>query len=366
MGRCGFVCLLLLSVAWGQNGKTGSTPVQNADAPKSTAAPAPPNKVVENAQPVADKIPQDAPVITIAGLCEHPIAGKSFVPDCKTVITRAEFENIVNLLQPGMSRPASKFLAYTYIQTLVKAQKAMELGLDKRPDFDSRVEVLRLFVNAKGLYDILEKREWDKVTDKEIEDYYHNNPGEFVEVDVDRIFVPYFPPDEDPKQKLSDAEKQKRIEEWRKALKNEAEKLRTRAIAGESFYVLQDEANKFTDLSNGPVTVWDITLNRLRRSMLGSGEIVGVMDVEPGKFTPVFTEDNGYYVFRVNRRAMLPFDKMRDEIHKKISDERFERDKAAIEQVAAASAVYNDNYFGPPPKDGKAPASGAAPAHNQP
>jgi parvulin-like peptidyl-prolyl cis-trans isomerase-like protein len=365
MGRWGWMCLLLVSVAHGQSGTTTSAPIQNPEAPKAAAAPAPANKVAEDAQFAAERVPQDAPIITIPGLCEKPPASKTSAADCKTVFTRAQFEKLVDLVQPHSSQAARRMLAYTYIQTLIKAQKAQEMGLDKLPDFDSRVEVLRLFVTAKALEDSQRKQEWDKISDKEIEDYYRNNPAEFVQVDLDRIFVPYFEPDDDPKQKLSEAEKQKRNQDWRQTLKNEAEKLRTRAMAGEDFFKLQEEANRFTDLANGPVTTWDINLRGFRRSMF-TGELLKVMDVEPGQFTPVLTVDNGYYVFKMIRKTTLPFEKVRGQLHRQLANERYDRDKAAIEQVAATSAVYNDDYFGPPPKESKTAAPGATPAQNQP
>jgi hypothetical protein len=68
-----------------------------------------------NSKPVQDlpaslpeqKISPDAPVITIEGVCDKGTAAA----DCKTVVTRAEFEKIVNTMMPNMPKPQQKGFA---------------------------------------------------------------------------------------------------------------------------------------------------------------------------------------------------------------------------------------------------------------
>jgi hypothetical protein len=365
MRGCGLMFLLLVPVAWGQGNTLA--PVQNPSVQES--APAPAHKSLEEMQAAASKVPLDATVITVAGLCDHSPDNKAFAPDCKTVMTRAEFEAIAVLLQSHTSPLAHRALAHSYIQTLIKARKAQEMGLDKRPDFDDRVEVVRMFVEGQSLYDRLKHQEWDKITDKEIEDYYHNHPSEFVELDVERLFVPFFPLDDDDPafKKLSDSEKVKSLKQQISDLKAEAEMLRARALAGENILDLEKAAYKFTGVASDSIGPADITLKRLRRSMLGSGQIVGVTDVQEGQFSPLFAEDNGYYVFKVTKRVVLPFDKVKGEIHTTIRNQRFTRDKDDIDQLASTSAVYNNDYFGPPPpKAAQSPAAAVNPAQVAP
>src|SRR5437016_1662282 len=73
------------------------------------------------------KISPDTPVITVNGVCDQG-AGAA---DCKTVVTRAEFEKIVNALQPNMPKQQQKALANQYAMALLLAGKAHEQGLDK-------------------------------------------------------------------------------------------------------------------------------------------------------------------------------------------------------------------------------------------
>jgi hypothetical protein len=340
------ICLLLLSVALGQNTtKNSPAPPQTSPPDNSVVAPAP---GISDAESAIAKIPQDAPLITIIGLCDHPSTGKDLQPDCKIVITRAQFEKILHALKPNAPQRVRKSVAETYAQLLVKSNKALEMGLDKRPDFPDRVDAFRLMIAQSTVYEKLQQQERDKVTDKEVEDYYRNHPEEFVQVDVERIFVPWYEPDDDPNQKLTDAEKLKRDREWQKALKAEAQKLHARAQAGEDFLPLQIEAYKFTESNNGEATREEITVPRQRRFML-SPALMPMMDLQPGQITPLLTEDNGYYIFKAISRTTLPFgDYVKKEIRKKLSDEAFKRDLADAEQ-AASSVTYNDGYFGPAP-----------------
>jgi hypothetical protein len=275
-------------------------------------------------------------------MCDHP-AGTKPPADCKTTMTRAEFEKIVDALKPHAPQGARKLLATTYTQSLIKEQKAKEMGLDKTPDFANRLQVNQLVVSHEALDDAQSLKEWDNVTDKEIEDYYRQNPAEFVEVDVLRVFVPWFEPDEN--KSLPEAEREKRDLEWESRLKEEAEKLRARAIAGEDFLALQTEAYKFTGVTS-EVNQEVITLRRTRRRMLDEA-LMPMMDLNPGQFSALLTEDNGYYVVKGTRRATLPFDeRTKREIRGRFRDQRVAKDKDDLKKLASTSTTFNDSYFG--------------------
>jgi hypothetical protein len=362
MARCGLMCLLMVSIAWGQIGNTALPSVQGQETPRSAAPPA----GDQDFGFPADKVPKEAPIITITGLCDHPGSGKSAASDCKTVITRAEFDEIVDVLKPHAPQAARKLLAFSYVQALVKEQKALEMGLDKRPDFANRMEVHRLLVSQVTLDEALNRQEWDNTSDKEIEDYYRNNPAEFVQVDAERVFLPWFEPDDDPNKKLTEAEKQERDREWQRALKQEAYKLHSRALAGEDFLDLEKEAYTFTGVSSD-VNRMNITLPRTRRLML-TPALMPLMDLEPGQISAVLVEDNGYYMFKATKKVSMPFDDhVRKEIHAKFRDERVKKDKADIERLAVTSTTYNESYFGPPlPPKTRTPASGTMPVEKGP
>ena len=85
-----FVCLLLVSLVYGQAAPPATPPAAATPAGQS-AAPAP-----EKAPEV--KVGPDDAVITLKGFCKDATQKGDA---CKTVITRAEFEKIVEGLQPN-------------------------------------------------------------------------------------------------------------------------------------------------------------------------------------------------------------------------------------------------------------------------
>jgi hypothetical protein len=339
MLRLSFICLWLGLSAWGQvSGAAPASPAQQQDNKKADATPA-------LGEFPADKVPQDAIIVTITGLCDHPLPAKADPSECKTTFTRAEFEKVVDLLSPHAPQAGRRMLANSYAQTLVRAQRALDMGLDKRPDFADRMEVNRLLISHETLDEVQAKEEWDKVTDKQIEDYYRQNPAEFVQVDAERLFVPWFEPDEN--KQLPEAEKLKADLEWQRKLREEADKLHTRAVAGEDLLALQKEAYQFTGVSPDIERV-NITLPKTRRLML-TPALMPLMDLQPGQISAVLVEDNGYYIFKATKRANMPFDyHVTREVHNKFQTEGLKKDKEELQKLVDASTTYNDNYFGPP------------------
>src|SRR5271170_2085962 len=182
MTQYGLVCLLLASMAWGQ--ATSSTPTL-ATRPSATPAGNP----AEAQEAEASKVAPDTPVITINGSCENPPTDKTADPNCKTVITRAEFEKIVDAVQPNMPPRARRQLATRYANALVMSQKAHEMGLDQGPKFEERMNLARIQILSQALSQAVQEKA-AQISDKDIDDYYHNNSVAYEEVDLQRIFIP--------------------------------------------------------------------------------------------------------------------------------------------------------------------------------
>src|SRR6266700_3830841 len=113
--------LLFATLAWGQAEKPANTP----------AAPKPPTLTPPAAThaPTAAMLPGSAAVITIPGLCDRPSQGKpspdkAKPADCKTVVTRAEFERLIETVAPTIAPAARKQLATQYGVALVLVHKA--------------------------------------------------------------------------------------------------------------------------------------------------------------------------------------------------------------------------------------------------
>ena len=157
--RIGLVCLLLTGFVYAQS---NSSPVL-----KPRAAPPVQDLPVngDNAN-----VAPDAPIITIKGLCDKPAAGAASA-DCKTVVTRAEFEKVIKAVRPNMPKQQMKQLASGYAQLLILAGKAHEFGIDQGADFDEQMYLQRLQVLARLAGERLQK-EAAQVSDAEIESYF--------------------------------------------------------------------------------------------------------------------------------------------------------------------------------------------------
>ena|SRR5947209_7661150 len=123
MRKSWLLCVLMGTLAWGQ-AQPGATPAQGAptQAPPAQANPneAKPGQDGPGMAPAESKPPAEVPmsavVLTIKGVCPAPAtasktaaAGKTATPaakkpaDCKTEITRAQFEKIANGLSSNVT-----------------------------------------------------------------------------------------------------------------------------------------------------------------------------------------------------------------------------------------------------------------------
>lgn len=334
MTRLGLVCLLFVTLAWGQAPTTPAPASQPSPNPASPAAP--PNPTGE---PDLTKVPADAAVVTINGLCDNPPADPK-AGDCKTVISRADFDKLVDAIQPNMQQRARRQFATRYSSALVMSRKAEQLGLDKDPKFQERMQLARTQILSQQLNQALQEKA-SQVSDADIEDYYKKNSSEFEEAELTRIFIPHIQQLPTPKVKLTDAQDKKRTEVSEATMKSEATKLHARAVAGESFNKLQEEAFVVAGIkSKSPTT----SMGKVRRSNLPPGQ-VAAMDLPTGKISDVMSDQSGYFIYKAGAKDTPPLDQVKDEIRGTLVGEHMQ---AAMKEVQdSATPVLNNDYFGP-------------------
>jgi len=347
--RC-LACLLLGALAWGQaanpTSQPSSPPAQSPAAP-SNPAPAKPATDAKQA-PEASSIPPDGAVITIQGLCDNPpadeTADKSKASGCKTVITRAEFEKVVDALSPNMASPARRQFAARYAMGLVMAHQAHKMGIDQGPRYEELLKLARVQVAMQQLQQTLQEKA-SQVPDKDIEDYYGNNSAAYEEASLERIFIPKTKQAPSPtiKVKLSDAETKKRQEEGEAAMKTEAAALRTRAAAGEAFSKLQDEAFQFAGIKSKPPSP---SMGKVRRSSLPPSQVT-VMDLKPGTVSALISDPSGFFIYKMGEKDTIPLDKAREEIRGTLRAQRMQDSMQTLQQ--SATPELNEKYFGATP-----------------
>ena len=325
--RIGLVCLLLVGTFVGQN---------TATAPELKARPA------ENGTLGPSNVAADTPVITVQGLCERPGAGSATPADCKTVITRADFEKLINTIQPNMPRASLKQFATRYVMALMVAEKAQEQGLEQSAEFKERMYLSRLQV-----LDVLAseqmQRESAKASDTEIEDYYHQHEADFKSLTYDKLFV--------PKQKQVDTSTQPAHPELETKpqapgteMQEEAAKLRARAAAGEDFAQLERDAYQAAGIKTAVPTTHFTNINKLSIPKTEAG----LVDLKAGEVSPVLTTNQGFVVYKLDSMEAQPITAVRGEITRILQGEKLKTYSEQLQKSASDNTSYDDAYFSSP------------------
>jgi hypothetical protein len=286
---------------------------------------------------VVSKVALKQPLITITGLCESSTE-KVAPPGCKTVITRGQFQDVINAIEPGMRLHARREFASHYAEVLVLARKAEQMGLDQGPLFEEQMRLARIDILSRALRKAVQDKT-SQISDKDVEDFYRNNAARFEKADLDRIYIPKARQTQSTcKTGLAVEEKQKCPQESEQTTRKEAEALRARALAGEEFAALQAEAYlKAGDKSAAPGTSMSV-----RRISLPPDQ-VSVMDLKLGEVSPVVEDPNGYFVYRVKAKAMIPLDQVREEIKEALRTQRMQDEMRGI--LDSVSSTVDESYF---------------------
>jgi PPIC-type PPIASE domain len=329
------VCLLFGSFCKGQaaNSKC-SVP---ADKPAAPAAGSASVSARDQSQATNSTVGPDTPVITINGLCES--SSDAAISGCKTVITRSQFEKMIEALQPNMTARARREFALQYAQALVIAKRAEGMGLDKGASYEEQMKVARIEVLSKELNKAIREK-MSQVADKDIEDYYRDNRLKFETAELDRLFVPKTRQQPTSIEKLSEAETPERSQESGEIMKEEAYNLHARAVAGEEFTKLQADAYRVAGIKSAASN----TSIAIRRISLPPNQ-ASVLDLEPGEVSSVLADPNGYVVYKLKAKETLPLDQAREEIRVTLRSLRM-RDEVNSIQDSAIPAL-DESYFRP-------------------
>ena len=354
MRKSWLLCVLLGTMAWGQ-AQTGQTPAYSGSAPKPAGNPSTPS--------TAD-IPESAAVITIHGVC--PAAPKTAAKtatgkaaaakkpaDCKTEITRAQFDKLASALQQGpnpLTQQQKRMLANQLPSLVAMSEAAKEKGLEKSPRYAETMKFLKMRVLSSELQQSVQEQA-DNVPQQEIEDYYKKNPEAYQQFSLDRLFIPRYkqePAEKNNGEKLT-PEEQKTKEAADKAKQEQgeqdmtklAETLRTRAAAGEDFVKLQKEAFEAAGMKNDSPTV---NLPKVRRTQLPPGH-VAVFELKAGEVSQVISDNGGRYIYKVVSEETLPLDQVKDEIRNTLKGQRMK--EMMDKYTTSYHADTNEAYFGP-------------------
>lgn len=388
MRKSWLLCALLGTLAFGQA------------APSTAPLPQPGPAQAENeAKPPADmsaSVPATAAVITINGVCAaqpKSAAAKSATAkpaahaakdddddektpsgDCKTVITKAQFEKLANALAPNTTAQQRKQLAGVLPRVIAMSTEAKKEGLDKTPQYDETVKFVRMQVLTNQLQRKIQE-EAGEVPQAEIDKYYKDHPDQYEQYNVDRIFVPRTKQveaeakEEDNDDKLTDEQKKAKeasektkTDEAEQAMTKLADEIRAKAAAGEDMAKLQKDA---FDAAGMKIESPTVNLPSVRRTGLPPAH-AAIFDLKPGEVSQVIADSGGHYIYKMNSKTEMTLDQAKSEIKGKLQNDRM---RERMEKLNNSYKVdTNEAYFGPggvgpmPPPRMPRPRPGMPPA----
>jgi PPIC-type PPIASE domain len=294
--------------------------------------------------PTASSVTPTAPVITIHGYCPSlPAAAKDSKADCKTVVTRAEFEKLVATLQPDKNSPmplqVRQRLANEYPQILYMSAEARKRGLENDPHYLALLKFTKMELLRIELQHSLEEQA-DKVSDAEVQDYYKKHAQDFEQASMQRIYIPKMRQSDIPKPGSTPEEVQKSREDSMAAMAKLADDLHARAAAGEDFDKLQKDAYE----AAGMKTAVPPTLSpKVHRNNLPATQS-SVFDMKPGELSPLINDTSGFFIYRMQSKTSPSFADAKDEIRSTLRNERLQQVRSKMQD--AISTDLNKDYFG--------------------
>src|SRR5690242_13538973 len=179
-----------------------SSTAHSAQAPSPSSQPA-----ATPGTPSLTAVPANTAVITINGLCgvslngtvksaSKPTTAKSASSpsgECKTQVTRAEFEHLTKTVAAGAPVSVYRQIASRYVQVLTAANEGVKLGVEKDPEFNDQLTEQLALVRLQMLAQYAERKlqaEASNISEVEQKAYYDQNPSAFEQVTLTRVFVP--------------------------------------------------------------------------------------------------------------------------------------------------------------------------------
>jgi hypothetical protein len=268
------------------------------------------------------------PVITIHRQCTEG-EGKSATraSSCDKVITREEFENLVNALNPAgqaVSERGRQNLAQTYAEYLAFESAARNAGLEDTPQFREVLDFMRLRT-ISDLYRRNLQEKYRTPLQEDLDAYYKQHLAEFERVKLLRILVPRESPGAADNPQFD-----------KKALEG-ANAARARAIKGEDPAQIQKDVYAFLGLQSPPV----VDLGSYGRANFVENEGKDVFALKAGEVSPVETEPKSYVIYKVTSKTTLPEEDIKNDISRELSQQKFKDAVKAVTDSAHADSTSN-------------------------
>ncbi len=326
-------CLLLSTLAFGQAAAPPAQKTPSAKAPVTQVAPkaaAPQAAPKAPAAAPSAEVSPNTPVITLNGVCETKAGQAKPAAECKTVLTRAEFERILSMNPQAaqMAPQVRQQMASRVAQLMIIAHEAEKQGVQNRPETKELIRFAIMNAEAQELARMLQER-YAHSTPEEVQKYYDANKSQFEVANLKRLIIPKPRPPEG-KPPVDEA-----------AFKASAEKIQQAAAAGGDFEKLQKDAFEAAEIKAAPPST---AVNGAKLAEM-PGDHKVAFALKPGEVSQLISDPNAYYVYKLESKETVSLEKAKPEIEKQLQSEKIE--KAAQEITGSVKPVFNPAYFGP-------------------
>jgi hypothetical protein len=306
-------------------------------APEAQGAPAQP---ASPPAPEAPKINPSDPVITIKGFCsDSSLQGDA----CKTVVTKEQFDKMIDDLQPGMAPPMRRRFAMQYASALSMSAEADKRHLDQSPHFQATMKFARMQVLSQELTKDLQKQSGE-VSDQDIQEFYDKNVKNYEQATLIKIFVPHnkhitSPAAKDSKPAAKQPGSDDQEKQGEEAMKKEAAALRERLIKGEDPDKLEKAAFTAANLTGNPPPT---KMEKIRRSGLPVDQ-QAALDLKADEVSEVISDASGNFIYKMVSKETVPLDSVKGEIKNQLSSQRY---RESVQRYQGTPEL-NEAYFGP-------------------
>ena len=273
------------------------------------------------------------PVITVRGPCgESKAKTPTGAPDpCVTVVTREQFENLVQALHPGqdLAAAARGNLAKLYAEYVTVEAAAREAGMEDTAQFREFMNWMRVLA-ASEYYRRKLQQKYSSPPQEEIHAYYRQHLADYETVRLTRVLIP-----------REDAATRGRSETELRA-RDAANSARESLLKGADPMEVQKSAYLALGLENPPA----VDIGKHRRKDLMAEEATEVFSLKPGEITQVQTEPANYVIYQIVSRETVSEESLRETISGQLTEIKFKEAMRSL--LDSSSADLNEQYFGAP------------------
>jgi peptidyl-prolyl cis-trans isomerase C len=296
-------------------------------------------------------------VVSIAAAQDKPAATTTTAPAADPVIITAgslaihqsEFETAVKSLpaeyQSYALGPGKRQFADDYLRMKLLASEGMKNGLDKDPDVQKQLDLLKENLVAQEQLKRIDSSV--AVTDADLKKAYDENKKDYEQVKARHILIAFkgSPAAQKGKKELTDAE-----------AKAKAESIKAEIIAGKTKF--EDAAKKESD---------DVESGKAGGELgsFGRGQMVpefekAAFEAKPGDVVGPVKTQFGYHLIKVEEHNSTPFDQVKATLEKSLKQKKLKDTLDALKENA--KPVYDQAYFAPPAPPKAENATPATPA----